>query len=138
MEAQVRSEVRARPTAEPDQADHRGSGRTRDDAANEVRLVGRVSGMPSQRVMPSGDEVWTFRLVVRRPTQERRRQSVDTLDCAVWRGRARRSVAGWSAGDVVAVRGALRRRFFRTGGAPASRVEVEVAAARLIRRARAG
>ncbi|MBB6625689.1 single-stranded DNA-binding protein [Nocardioides sp. KIGAM211] len=108
-------------------------------AVNEVRLVGRISQAPEQRTLPSGDVVWTFRVVVARPAaQVRSRQSVDTLECAVWGGRVRRSVAGWGAGDVVEVSGALRRRFFRAGGATASRVEVDVSAGRVLRRAATG
>jgi single-strand DNA-binding protein len=105
---------------------------------NEVRLVGRISAEPEERVLPSGDILWTFRLVIPRPAERPTRQSVDTLECAVWKGRVRRSVAGWSQGDVVEVAGAIRRRFFRTGGGLASRVEIEVTAGRLIRRAASG
>lgn len=107
---------------------------------NEVRLVGRISAPPAERVLPSGDAVWTFRIVVPRPDDpDRARQSVDALECAVWGGRVRRSVAGWEVDDVVEVTGAIRRRFFRAGGgAPTSRVEVEVSRGRLIRRAASG
>lgn len=119
--------------------------RSRDDAAtgfaiNEVRLVGRISQPPQERVLPSGDVVWTFRVIVPRAATQRTaaRPGVDALECAAWRGRVRRSVAGWSAGDVVEVSGSLRRRFFHAGGAAASRVEVDVAAGRLIRRAATG
>ena len=35
-----------------------------DEAVNEVRLVGRVSQTPEERVLPSGDVLWTFRVVV--------------------------------------------------------------------------
>ena len=86
------------------------------EAVNEVRLVGRLSARPEERVLPSGDAVWTFRVVVERagpPGKEQPRQRVDALECAVWGGRLRRSVASWAAGDVVEVTGALRRRFFR-------------------------
>ena len=48
------------------------------DWSNEVRLRGRVSGEPGPRVLPSGDELVTFRLVV-----PRREGGVDTIDCAV-------------------------------------------------------
>ena len=106
------------------------------DALNEVRLIGRVSAEPEERVLPSGDTLWTLRVVVGREVQTgRSRQTVDVLECAVWTGRVRRSVAAWHAGDVVEVQGALRRRFFQTGGGPASRVEVEVVSGRVIRRA---
>ena len=107
------------------------------DAVNEVRLVGRISSAPEERVLPSGDSVWTFRVVVPRPADDRvgSRQTVDALECAVWAGRVRRSVAAWAVDDVVEVSGSLRRRFFRAGGAAASRFEVEVSRGRLIRRA---
>ena len=107
-------------------------------AVNEVRLVGRISRAPEERVLPSGDAVWTFRIVVSRAETGRSRQSVDALECAVWSGRVRRSVTTWGPGDVVEVTGAMRRRFYRAGGAVASRVEVEVSGGRLIRRAASG
>ncbi|MEP9364865.1 single-stranded DNA-binding protein [Nocardioides sp. CN2-186] len=102
---------------------------------NEVRLVGRVSQQPEERVLPSGDVVWTFRVVVPRPTSHISKQSVDALDCAAWSARARRSVSSWSVDDVVEVEGSVRRRFFRAGGAAASRVEVEMISGRVVRRA---
>ena len=108
-----------------------------DDGAagdNEVRLLGRVSGAPEVRTLPSGDEIWTLRVVVAR-RQPRGRQTVDVLECVAWSPRTRRSVASWGDGDVVEVSGALRRRFYRTGGATQSRVEVELDRARVIRRA---
>jgi single-strand DNA-binding protein len=108
------------------------------EPVNEVRLLGRISADPEERVLPSGDVLWTFRLVVPRPTDRVTRQSVDVLECAVWGGRVRRSVGGWGQGDVVEVSGALRRRFFRTAAGTASRVEIEVSAGRLIRRAGSG
>jgi single-strand DNA-binding protein len=107
--------------------------------ANEVRLVGRISQPPEERVLPSGDALWTFRVVVGRSrTAAASRQSVDALECVAWSPRSRRSVSSWSVDDVVEVRGALRRRFFRAGGSVASRVEVEMASGRIIRRAGSG
>lgn len=106
------------------------------EAVNEVRLVGRVSQPPQERVLPSGDTLWSFRVVVSRPEGPgRSRHQVDAVDCCVWSGRVRRSVATWRVDDVVEVRGSVRRRFFRTAHGAASRFEVEVAAGRLIRRA---
>jgi len=106
------------------------------EAVNEVRLVGRVSQPPEERVLPSGDTLWSFRVVVPRPEDPGGgRRQVDAVDCCVWAGRVRRSVASWRVDDVVEVSGCLRRRFFRTAQGPASRFEVEVTAGRLIRRA---
>jgi len=111
------------------------------EAINEVRLVGRLAADPQLRELPSGDTVWNLRVVVQRvvpPGKEKPRQRVDSLECAVWSGRLKKQVAKWEAGAVVEVSGALRRRFFRTGGATASRVEVELTGGRIIRRARSG
>lgn len=114
----------------------RSAGRsTGDESVNEVRLVGRVSAAPERRVLPSGDAMVWFRLVVARPEAAYRgTQRVDVIECAVWAGRALRTVQGWSDGDVVEVSGAIRRRFFKTASGSSSRVEVEVGSARLIRR----
>jgi single-strand DNA-binding protein len=106
-------------------------------AVNEVRLVGRISQPPEERVLPSGDVLWTFRIVVARPASAGR-TAVDALECAAWTSRARRSVASWRPDDVVEVSGAVRRRFFRSAAGAASRVEVEVSRGRLIRRAGSG
>lgn len=106
------------------------------DRVNEVTLVGRLSQPAEEQVLPSGDEMWKFRVIVARDGAAAARASVDALDCVVWAKRPARSVASWRAGDVVEVRGSLRRRFFApAGGGRVSRCEVEVASARLIRRA---
>lgn len=107
---------------------------TTELVANEVRLVGRVSGAPEPRTLPSGDEIWTLRVVVPRP-RPRGRQTVDAVECVAWTARSRRSFSGWHDGDVVEVAGAIRRRFYRAGGATLSRVEVEAERTKLIRRA---
>jgi single-strand DNA-binding protein len=119
--------------------DDRSSASEPPTSVNEVRLAGRISAGPEERVLPSGDALWTFRLVVpRTPGRGGARRGVDALDCAVWGGRVRRSVASWREGDVVEVSGAVRRRFFRVAGGSASRFEVEVEAGRLIHRAASG
>lgn len=111
---------------------------------NEVRLVGRLGADPAHKQLPSGDSVWTFRISVERPRPGRRagqrpgQRRTDSLDCAVWSGRVKRSVSTWAKGDVVEVSGSIRKRFFQAGGATASRVEVEVSRGRIIRRAASG
>ena len=93
------------------------------ESVNSVELTGRVSGEPEERVLPSGDDLVTLRLVVARPAGG----PVDTIDLACWSRSARRSAARLGDGDRVHVTGALRRRFFRPPGGAASRYEVEVA-----------
>lgn len=102
---------------------------------NEVLLVGRLADVPLDRELPSGDVVTTWRLVVDRPapgptTTGRKLPTVDTLDCATFAKGVRRVVRAWSAGDVVQVEGALRRRFWRSGAGASSRCEVEVGRAK--------
>ncbi len=106
------------------------------EEVNEVTLVGRLSQPAEEQTLPSGSELWKFRVIVGRPPSAASRVTVDALDCVVWTKRPARSVATWRSGDLVEVRGSLRRRFFApTGGGRVSRCEVEVASARLIRRA---
>jgi single-strand DNA-binding protein len=109
-----------------------------DDPAedvNEVVLVGRMSRAAEEQILPSGDVMWRFRVIVPRRGEAARRAPVDALDCVVWAKRPARSVRSWRSGDIVEVRGCLRRRFFAAAGARVSRCEVEVRSARLIRRA---
>ena len=111
--------------------------RTKDQpptAVNEVRLVGRLAAEPVEVTLPSGDKLVTFRVTVDREGATTR-QRVDALECSAWSARVRRSVGGWRPGDVVEVEGAVRRRFFRTANGTGSRVEIEAAGGRLIRRA---
>lgn len=105
---------------------------------NTVTLCGRVSGEPTVRELPSGDEIVTFRLVVPRPEGSRAKatgQRVDTFDLVCWATRLRRQGARLGDGDEIAVSGSLRRRFWRAGPAVQSRVEVEVVAMTVLSRA---
>jgi single-strand DNA-binding protein len=99
-----------------------------EDQQNLVQLTGRVSAEPERRTLPSGDELVSFRLVVRRSAAARRRskQIVDTIECSVWTKALQRKVLRLPAGTEVAVTGALRRRFSRGGAGVASWVSVEV------------
>jgi single-strand DNA-binding protein len=101
---------------------------------NQVCLVGRVAAAPEVTQLPSGDEVVTWRLVVDRDGAQQA-PYVDTLECAAWTARTRRSASGWQPGDIVSVDGALRRRFWRGPQGPRSRYEIEVSAVRRLERA---
>jgi single-strand DNA-binding protein len=98
------------------------------DDNNRVHLTGRISADPESKILPSGDEVVTFRLVVRRGAAARRRskQVVDTIECSVWSAALRRKVARWPAGTEATVEGELRRRFTRGGAGVISFVTVDV------------
>ena len=99
-----------------------------EPSVNAVRLSGRVSAAPEARMLPSGDEVVSFRLIVPRSPAARRRskQRVDTIECSAWTARLRRSVRRLAAGDAVTVTGELRRRFTRGAGGPMSWVNVDL------------
>ena len=125
-----------------------GARAVRDEAAqdgqpatrNEVILVGRVSGAPQERELPSGDVLVSWRVVVDRPPSRRstpsvRSPTIDTLDCVAWSAGVRRTARGLCDGDMVTVEGALRRRFWRAGAGASSRTEVEVSGLRRLRRA---
>ncbi len=106
------------------------------DEINTVRLVERVGAAPVETELPSGDTIAAFRVIVVRPEGHGSTQRVDTLDCTAWGSRVRRSAKTWRKDDVVEVEGAIRRRFFATATGRASRVDIEVSAARVVRRAR--
>ncbi|MGH3508158.1 MAG: single-stranded DNA-binding protein [Nocardioidaceae bacterium] len=105
------------------------------DARNEVSLCGRVSILPEERDLPSGVTIVTGRIVVERDQAARKRSSqrVDTFDLVAWTTRPQRAMRSWQPGDVVAVDGAVRRRFFKGASGSVSRVEVEVRSARKVR-----
>jgi single-strand DNA-binding protein len=101
------------------------------DGHNEVVLGGRVSGEPTVRVLPSGDELVSWRLVVGRDNRGtspsgRQLPTVDTIDCVAFKAGVRRTAARFAGGEVIEVRGELRRRFWRGAQGAASRCEVEV------------
>jgi single-strand DNA-binding protein len=104
-----------------------------DGEDNTVLLRGRLSSPPLERELPSGAVISTFRLSVpraRTPMTSGSSQSADWVDCVAWSARSRRTVSTWVVGDRVEVSGALRRRFFRAGEGPSTRLEVEVLSAR--------
>lgn len=128
------------PTADGEKLQHR----------NEVALSGKVAAAAQRRTLPSGDVLVTFRLVVSRGQHHNqprnqgpdnqpgpdpayvarpRSPAVDTIDCACWDEQAGAEICSWGPGDVVEVKGSLRRRFWRTPSGPASRSEVEVSQA---------
>jgi len=96
---------------------------------NEVIVGGRISGTAEERELPSGDTVVQLRLVVPRSPSRARGAAggvtVDTIDVACWTKSLQRKAVRLSPGDLVTIRGALRRRFWRSPAGAASRYEVE-------------
>lgn len=106
---------------------------------NEVTVVGRLSADPSERTLPNGDLIVSWRLVVQRPPDPARKAlAVDTIDCVARTPALGRRALTWASGDVMEMSGALRRRFWRSGEGVRSRYEVEVASARRLARGNAG
>ena len=99
-------------------------------AANEVHLIGRISGLATEKTMPSGDLLVEFRLVVERDNQRSERREVDTLDIAVWPARLRKRALTFVVDEWVEVDGALRRRFWQSPSGLASRWQVEASQVR--------
>ena len=124
--------TKATPTTATPTTESPGPGRAGVvEGHNEVVLGGRVSGQPTVRVLPSGDELVSWRLVVGRENRGlspsgRQLPTVDTIDCVAFKAGVRRVANRWVGGEVIEVRGELRRRFWRGAAGAASRCEVEV------------
>ena len=88
---------------------------------NRVDLVGRISGKPAEKKLPSGDLVVEFRLVIDRDD----RDGVDTLDIAAWKSQLRRRALSLEPEDWVGIKGVLRRRFWKGASGVSSRWQVE-------------
>ena len=105
---------------------------------NDVLLRGRLSAPAELRILPSGDPLVTFRLIVRRPEPRARGRSVDVLTCLTYDRALQRRVALWQPGDVVEVEGALQRRFWRTPTGKESVCEVNCRKGRKVPRSAGG
>ncbi len=92
------------------------------DSVNAVTLCGTVSDPGELRPIAGGVEIvrWTLR-VPRGPG----RPGSDLIDCIALEPVLQQRALAWPLGSVLIVEGALRRRFFRTAGRTATRVEVE-------------
>ncbi|HNA98125.1 MAG TPA: single-stranded DNA-binding protein [Marmoricola sp.] len=94
---------------------------------NQVTLVGRVSSDPTQRELPSGDQIVTLRLVVDRPGRKSQsRRPVDVIDLVCWTKSSQRAAIRLKPKDLIEATGSLRRRFFATPQGRSSRYEVEL------------
>src|ERR1700712_1590596 len=101
---------------------------TEDDLTyeNTVILRGILAAEPLTRVMPSGDELCSFRVTVRRPPDAARgRTGVDSIDCAATNAGVRKIAGRATPGEVLELTGRLQRRFWRGAAGVNSRYEVE-------------
>ena len=86
---------------------------------NLAVLVGALSKTPEPRLLPGGSTVWELDLTIR---QEGRPAA--TVPVSWTPGGTGADPGGWSPGDELLVVGAVRRRFYRAGGATVSRTDV--------------
>lgn len=95
---------------------------------NSVQLVGRVSSAPEEKILPSGDLLVAFRIIVDRSAAARKHSdvTVDTFDCVVWNQSIQKSAMRKTEGDRVEIHGELRRRFSKGPAGLRSFVSVEV------------
>ena len=109
-----KSATQNKPVRKPSAATDAASDR---DGLNLVVVRGTVSSPPDVRVLPSEAVLAQLQVSTRLESETL------SMPVAVW------SPAAWveslEPGDEIVVLGRVRRRFFRAGGAAASRVEVE-------------
>jgi single-strand DNA-binding protein len=92
-----------------------------DYSLNDVLLRGRVSQEAVEKVLPSGDKVVEFRLIVSRDKQP----GVDTLDIGSWSAKSRRTSLSLVPDEWVEISGSIHRRFWSSPSGLASRWQVE-------------
>ena len=95
---------------------------------NEVFLVGRVTSKALSKILPSGDQVVEFRIVIDRAKSarvKREKREVDSLDIAAWSAKSRKRALSIEVGEWVQIHGAVRRRFWQAPTGLASRWQVE-------------
>ena len=85
---------------------------------NLAVLAGTLARPPEPRLLPDGRTVWELDVAVR--PEGRAAASVPVS----WSPPSTVDPAAWSPGDEVLVVGAVRRRFYRAGGATVSRTDV--------------
>lgn len=95
------------------------------EPVNEVFIVGRVTSLAVEKVLPSGDKVVEFRVVIGRAKSRGSKKEVDSLDIAAWSATARKAALAVKIDSWVQVSGSVRRRFWRAPTGLASRWQVE-------------
>ena len=92
---------------------------------NEVQLVGRLTSLAVEKLLPSGDRVVEFRVVIGREKSRGSKKEVDSLDIAAWSSKTRRAALSLKVDTWVEIKGSVRRRFWRAPTGLASRWQVE-------------
>ena len=99
----------------------------KSDYLNQVSLVGRLSGEPTEKRLPSGDKVVEFRVVIARDGKPSKSKKclVDTIDVAAWSAVNRKIALKLNEHSWVVISGSIRRRFWQSPAGLASRWQVE-------------
>ena len=92
---------------------------------NEVHVVGRVSAVPRARPLGMGELV-VWRMAVERPRPAGGARRSDWITCAAADPGPGADVRALRVGDVLEIRGTLRRRFWQSRHGPVTPLEVEV------------
>ena len=92
-----------------------------DYSLNDVLLRGRVSQEAVEKLLPSGDKVVEFRLIVSRD----KHSGVDMLDIGSWNSKSRRTALSLLPDEWVEISGSIHRRFWSSPAGIASRWQVE-------------
>jgi single-strand DNA-binding protein len=87
---------------------------------NVVVLEGELARPAEQRILPSGSQVTSMELTVRRQDAAAETVPLSWPEAPAW-------VVGLDTGARIVVTGRVRRRFFKAGGSTQSRTEVVVA-----------
>ncbi len=100
-----------------------GGAPSRAVARNEVAISGVLAEAGEERELAGGALAvrWTLRV-----PRGGERGGSDLIDCVALDPALREQALVWPQGAPLEVWGAIRRRFFRTGGRTTTRVEVEV------------
>ncbi len=93
---------------------------------NAVFLTGTLTEPAERRELAGGVPVVRWTLRVPRGAGRSGPAGSDLLDCVALDDEMQDRALGWPIGLPLTVTGAIRRRFFRTGGRTATRVEIEV------------
>lgn len=101
---------------------------------NEVVLVGRLSAAAEEQVMPSGDTVTKWRVIVRRRWAGKRPGKrggslADSIPCVTFDAATAEIVRGLKPRDRLEVKGSVRCRVYGPPGAKMFRYEVEARSA---------
>jgi single-strand DNA-binding protein len=93
------------------------------DIVNSVILAGTI--VVAGEVKPLAGDIEAVQWTVKVPRGPGRSGN-DQFDCLALEPVLQQRALAWEVGTPMTVEGALRRRFFRTGGRTVTRIEVEV------------